>query len=46
MQNFICLVYLMRILLHLSTYFPNTPRRCTEILLKVNELPGSYAIDI
>ena len=28
MQNFICLVYLMRILLHLSTYFPNTPRIC------------------
>ena len=26
MQNFTRLVYLMRILLHLSTYFPNTPR--------------------
>ena len=26
MQNFIRLVYLMRILLHVSTYFPNTPR--------------------
>ena len=25
-QNFICLVYLMRILLNLSTYIPNTPR--------------------
>ena len=26
MQNLIRLVYLMRILLHLSTYFTNTPR--------------------
>ena len=26
MQNIIRLVYFMRILLHLSTYFPNTPR--------------------
>ena len=26
MQNFIRPVYLMRTLLHLSTYFPNTPR--------------------
>ena len=26
MQNFIPLVYSMLILLHLSTYFPNTPR--------------------
>ena len=26
MENVICLVYLMRILLNLSTYFSNTPR--------------------
>ena len=37
MHNYIRLVYLMRILLHLSTYFPNTPRIYTTFIVeKVN----------
>ena len=42
MQNFIRLVYLMRILLHLSTYFPNTPRISCYLITNENTSSGNY----
>ena len=43
MQNFIRLAYLMRILLHLSTYFLNAPRTCQFPRIP---LKGRYVVNL